>query len=197
MAEQARPAGVIAVTIRHHSLGPAHADQDFTCGDARVPRSATPSSVTRTLLVYGVLSVLTIGGLVLRVERLRGPEGTLGEDEARLVLAAQGVRATGLPTMPSGKLYLRGVVSTYLTAASVSVLGFSDAAARTPNAVIGALLVPILFLFARALGGTAAGMGAASFAAVEPELLSISTSAWMTSLFLVVFVGAAYLLYLG
>jgi 4-amino-4-deoxy-L-arabinose transferase-like glycosyltransferase len=147
--------------------------------------------------VWAVLLLLTIGGFLIRAQRLRGPEGTLGEDEARLVLAANGVLATGLPVMPSGKIYLRGAVNSYLTAGSLWLFGRRDFAARLPNTIGGTLLIPLLFIFGRALGGIAAGFCLAVFAAVQPELVRWSTSAWMTSLFIVFFVGAAYLLYLG
>ena len=153
--------------------------------------------LTRTVLLLVLLSLLTAGGFGIRAQRLAGAEGTLREDEARLVIAAQGVLVTGLPTMPTGKIYLRGVINSYLTAGSLWLFGRHDFAARLPNTVIGAWLIPVLFMFGHALGGTAAGFCLAVFAAVQPELILWSTSAWMTSLFVVVFVGATYLLYLG
>jgi hypothetical protein len=153
--------------------------------------------VKHRLLPWIVVTVLTIGGLLLRAERLRGPEGSLGEDEARLVLAAAGVMAHGVPVMPSGRVYLRGLVNTYLTAGSMAVLGRNDAAARVPNVLFGTLLIPLVFLFGRRLSGTSAGISAAVFVTLEPRLIEYSANAWMTSLFVVAFVAALYLLFRG
>ncbi|MGH7766234.1 MAG: ArnT family glycosyltransferase [Candidatus Binatia bacterium] len=154
-------------------------------------------TIAKKTLVLLLLSLLTIGGCFFRAQRLAGVEGKLGEDETRLMLAAEGVLTTGLPTMPSGKIYLRGVLSSYLTAPSLWLFGRDDFAARLPNTIAGALLIPIIFLFGRALGGTTAGFCLALFAALQPELVKWSANAWMTMLFVVVFTGAAYLLYLG
>jgi hypothetical protein len=154
-------------------------------------------TTTKKILALVLLSLLTIGGCFFRAQRLAGVEGKLGEDETRLMLAAEGVLTTGLPTMPSGKIYLRGAMSSYLTAASLWLFGRNDFAARLPNTIAGALLIPLLFVFGRALGGTTAGCCLALFGAVQPELIKWSANAWMTMPSIVLFTGAAYLLYLG
>lgn len=157
----------------------------------------TAARPARTVLIVAMLTVLTIGALLLRAERLAGAEGQVGEDESRLILAASGVMTVGVPRMPSGKLYLRGVVNSYLSAGSMALLGKNDRAARLPNTIFGALFVPLLFLFGRSIGGTVAGFCLAVFAAVHPVLIHWSSNAWMPSLFIVAFVAAAYPLYLG
>lgn len=144
-----------------------------------------------------LILMITVAAFILRLNGIQRAEGTLREDEARLVLAADGVRETGVPAMPSGKLYFRGVVSAYLTAASRAILGPTDFAARLPNVLFGALLVPILFMFGRAVAGPAAGLALAIFGAIQPELIEWSGNAWMTSLFIVMFVAAAWPLYEG
>lgn len=149
------------------------------------------------VLLLVAVTLLTLGALALRAQYLRGPDGTLGEDESRLALAASGILAHGIPIMPSGKLYLRGAVNSYLTAASLAALGRHDHAVRLPNVLVGALLVPILFLFGRELAGTTAGLCVAAFGAVQPELIQWSADGWMTSLFIVVFVATAYLCHLA
>jgi hypothetical protein len=63
--------------------------------------------------------------------------------------------------------------------------------------VVGALLVLLVFAFGRAVAGTPVGLCAAAFAAVQPNLIVWSGIAWMPSLFVLTFVGATYLLYLG
>lgn len=150
-----------------------------------------------TLLVLIAVATITAAALAVRAQHLRGPDGTLGEDETRLALAAEGILATGAPVMPSGKLYLRGVVNSYLTAASVAAFGPRDRSVRLPNVLVGALLAPLLFLFGREVSGTIGGLCLAMFGAVQPELIRWSAHAWMTSLFIVVFVGATYLCHLA
>jgi hypothetical protein len=156
-----------------------------------------PEVRRHTVLALLAVVLLTLGALAIRGQYLRGSDGTLKEDEARLALAAGGVLGTGAPIMPSGRLYLRGVVNSYLTAASLATLGRHDRAVRLPNVVVGALLVPILFLFGRELAGTTAGLCLALFGTVQPELIRWSADGWMTSLFIVVFVGATYICHLA
>ena len=141
--------------------------------------------------------LLTVAALFIRLQGLRGPDGALDTDESRLALAAQGVLATGLPILPSGRIYTRGLLSAYLMAPSLRLFGPHDFAARLPSAVFGTALIPVAYVFGRAVAGPAVGLCAAAFTMVHPELISWSAQAWMPSLFTLVFVGAAYLLFLG
>ncbi|MGH7411932.1 MAG: hypothetical protein ACREJ6_12855, partial [Candidatus Methylomirabilis sp.] len=104
-----------------------------------------------------VVFLLTLLAFFLRLQGLRGADGDLGTDESRLALAAQGVLATGLPRVPSGRLYTRAMLNAYLMAPSLWVYGAHDFAARLPSAVAGALLIPLVFVFGRTVAGTAAG----------------------------------------
>ena len=61
---------------------------------------------------------LTIVAFSIRVGGLWGWDGTLTVDEARLALAARGVLATGLPQMPSGWMYTRGLLASNAHGAS-------------------------------------------------------------------------------
>lgn len=151
----------------------------------------------RAFLLVVLVALITVGALAVRARHLSRPEGTLGEDEARLALAAGGVLTSGVPVMPSGKLYFRGVINSYLTAISLGTLGRRDLAVRLPNVLVGSLLVPLLFLFGRELAGTAAGLSLAVFGAVQPELIQWSADGWMTSLFVVAFVAATYICHLA
>lgn len=144
-----------------------------------------------------VVVLFTAAAFLIRFQGLRGPDGDLGTDESRLAMAAQGVLATGLPKLPSGRIYTRGLINAYLMAPSLWLFGPHDFAARLPSAVVGALLIPLMYAFGRAVAGTAGGLCAAAFAAVQPHLIAWSGKAWMPSLFVLVFVGAAYFLYLG
>lgn len=151
----------------------------------------------RKLLCPGLVVLLTAGAFFIRVQGLGGIDGGLGTDEARLALAAQGVLSTGLPVVPSGRIYTRGLVSAYLMAPSLWFFGRHDFAARLPSAVVGALLIPVVFAFGRTVAGTPAGLCTAAFVVLHPSLIVWSRSAWMTSLFVLAFMTTAYLLHMG
>lgn len=163
-------------------------------------------SGARNALVLTVLGLTLLAGAV-RLHGLAGPDGRLDRDEAKLALAADGVLADGLPLLPSGRLYTRGLLTSYLIAGSFAVFGRSDFAARLPSALAGALLVPVVFLLGRALGGSAArqpsgeaayaGLAAGAFVALAPPLVAWSRIAWLPSVFLLLFTLAAFGCYRG
>jgi 4-amino-4-deoxy-L-arabinose transferase-like glycosyltransferase len=154
------------------------------------------SAGQRVALVVGVL-LLTGWALVVRLDGLDGPDGSLTIDEARVALAAEGVLATGLPTLPSGRVYTRGLVTTYLVAPSFALGGRHDRSARMPSVIAGVLLVPTMFLIGRALVGDVGGLAAAAFVAVAGQLVHWSRQAWPPSLFVLLFMLAVYAAYRG
>jgi hypothetical protein len=141
--------------------------------------------------------LLTVLALAVRLNGLDWRDGNLSTDEARLVLAANGVRATGLPILPSDRLYTRGLVTIYATAPSLALFGVHDWSARLPSIVAGALLVPAVFLLARAVAGTAPALAAAVFVVVAAPLVAWSRQAWPPATFLLLFTVTAYAAYRG
>ena len=83
------------------------------------------------------LIVLTIVGSVIRAGGLPLGQGTMGRDEARLALAARAILEHGYPLLPGGLVYTRGLLPSYLEAASFGLLGVSDQSARLPSLVAG------------------------------------------------------------
>ena len=71
-------------------------------------------------VVLSAVLLLAVLALAARLNGLDPRDGFLSTDEARLVLAAKGVLATGLPILPSDRLYTRGLVTTYATAPSIA-----------------------------------------------------------------------------
>src|SRR5215213_11872621 len=112
---------------------------------AAYERSARPAPPVQ-LVTVGLVLALTGIALWIRLYGLQGWDGTLTVDEARLAMAARGVVETGLPRLPSGWIYTRGLLATYLTAPSLALLGESDFSARLPAILAGTLLVPIAFM---------------------------------------------------
>src|SRR5204863_4145450 len=99
--------------------------------------------------------------VAVRLNGLDWRDGDLSTDEARVALAAKGVLATGLPILPSDRVYTRGLVTIYATAPSLAAFGVHDWSARLPGIVAGVLLVPAAFLLARAVAGPIPGLAAA------------------------------------
>lgn len=159
-----------------------------------------PSSMVHRLssiVTALALATLTVLALALRLHGLDAPDGRLDTDEARLVLAAEGILERGIPVMPSGRVYTRGLTNAYLMAPFLSMLGTHDFSARLPSALAGALLVPLVFVFGRTLGGAGVGLLAATAVALLGPLVDWSRSAWLPSDFLLLLTLAAYLAYLG
>ena len=148
-------------------------------------------------LLIALLALVAVAAAV-RLQPLHGGvDGRLTIDEARLVLVARGVGETGLPTLPTDRLYTRALLVSYLVAGSFALLGQSDFAARIPIASLGVLLVPAAFLLARRLAGPAAGLAVAAFVALAEPLIDWSRQAWMPMPFLVLFCLTLYCWYRG
>jgi 4-amino-4-deoxy-L-arabinose transferase-like glycosyltransferase len=150
----------------------------------------------RPALLVTVL-LLTVLALGVRLNGLDWRDGDLSTDEARLALAAEGVLGTGLPILPSGRLYTRGLVTIYATAPSLALFGVHDWSARLPSIVMGALLVPAVFLLAQAVAGTVPGLAAAAFVVVAAPLVAWSRQAWPPAAFLLLFTLTMYAIYRG
>ena len=117
-----------------------------------------------------LVAVLTLLGAYLRLFNL----GDLGFrwDEDLSGLTVQAILEHGIPELPSGMLYLRGLGLSYLMAASAALLGFSELALRLPSALFGIATIPLCYLFGRRLfspvvGVVAAGIFTVSFWDVE------------------------------
>ena len=175
--------------------------------DARLDAGAltsdpAPGPTTRrglsTMLAL-VLAVLLLTGLafLIRLQGLDRRDGDLSTDEARLALAAQGVLTTGLPVLPSDRVYTRGLITTYAMAPSIAAFGLHDWSARLPSVIAGALLVPAIFLLGRAVAGTIPALAVATFVTLAEPLVDWSRQAWPPATFLLLFTLTAYASYRG
>lgn len=144
------------------------------------------------LAIGGLVTALTVAALWLRIHGLQGWDGTLTVDESRLAMAARGVLESGLPRLPSGWVYTRGLLASYLTAPSFALMGATDFAARLPAVLAGTALVPIGYVLGRAVSGRLGGLFVAAYLAGHPSLVVWSRQAWFYALYVLVF-GAALL----
>jgi 4-amino-4-deoxy-L-arabinose transferase-like glycosyltransferase len=139
------------------------------------------------------LVLLAVLALMLRLRSLE-TAGILDIDEARLTLAAQGVATHGWPVFPSGKLYTRGLLESFLMAPSVALLAPVELAARLPSVLAGVALVVVVYLYGRRLAGSGAGLVAAALVVTSVPLIAQSREAWFYAIFTLCWMVALLLL---
>ena len=130
------------------------------------------------------LLVLVLAGCWVRAAGLPVVQGTMGRDEARLALAARGILAHGLPILPDGFLYTRGLLPAYLEAVAFAIFGVSDQVARLPSLVFGSLTILAVYRLGRLAGSDGSALTAAVIVAFAQPLVLQSREAWLYSSFL-------------
>jgi hypothetical protein len=185
-------AATLSVIDAHHAANvssafpaPKRGDRSTSppVGRLRAPDRAEALVALLVLLLTGV-------ALWIRLYGLQGWDGTLTVDEARLALAARGVATTGLPVLPSGWLYTRGLLATYLTAPSLLLLGSSDFAVRLPAVIAGTALIPVAYALGREAAGRVGGLFVAALLMGHPSFVVWSRQAWFYALYVLLFAMA-------
>jgi hypothetical protein len=93
-------------------------------------------------------------------------------DEYISMLAAQMTLLKGAPILPSGLLYHQGLLTSYLAAPLLGLLGFSEEIARWPSLLAGVLTVAAFYRVARQLlFSQTAGLLALSLATLDTSLI--------------------------
>lgn len=122
-----------------------------------------------TLAELGVVVVLASS---LRLVNLTGASYT-GDETIHYALARL-IPETFIPQMPSGLIYIRGFVFSYVTAVSTAVFGLNEFGLRIPSVAFGVLLVLVSFWLTKSLFSLKAGFAAAWFAALDIYMLAYS-----------------------
>lgn len=143
--------------------------------------------------LWGALALIVAVGAYLRFENL----GALGFrwDEDLSSLAVRAILEKGAPELPSGMVYLRGGPFLYMMAASAELFGFSEWALRLPAVLFGVALIPLAFLFARALFDARVGLAAAALIAISFWDIEFSRYARMYAPFTFFYVLTLYALW--
>ena len=126
--------------------------------------------------------VLAIGALLAVAFMLRAYDlgvPSLWMDEAITAEAAKGVLEHGLPILPSEQSYTRGLLNTYIVAASFQLFGVSELAGRLPSLLFGTATVFLVYLLGSALGGRRVGLIAAVVVALTDWDIAMSRQARM------------------
>jgi 4-amino-4-deoxy-L-arabinose transferase-like glycosyltransferase len=103
-------------------------------------------------------------------------------DEYLTVWAAQKIIEHGYPLLPSGFIYLPGVLFSYLDALFIYLFGSSEGVARLPSLLIGLFSVPLIYLLGKRMFSRGVGLLAAALLAFSPEAIVWSGRARMYAL---------------
>ena len=115
-------------------------------------------------------------------------------DEEITFFAIQGIVDHGLPVLPSGALYTRGLLYSYTAWAFGAIAGHDIAVYRACSAVFGIATVALTFMLARELCFTATGrIAAAAITAILPPLVAVAQWARFYSMFLAFWLLALWL----
>lgn len=96
-----------------------------------------------------------------------------------MALSAIQILKSGLPYLPSGMLYPRGIGQSYLMALSVWTFGQSEWALRFPSAVSGSILIIISFFLGRRFLPKDFNIVFVLIIAILPSMIALSQSARM------------------
>jgi len=140
-------------------------------------RQTLPTAETgprRSVVISGMVLVTILGG-ILRLSNLG--QTSFHHDEFFHVSAAVGLEQTGeyqlwdYINQTALRPYIRSSAYTWLVAQSFSLFGFSETSARLPGAIIGALIIPLIFLVFRKMLSPGVGLLAATiFAVYDPAI---------------------------
>ncbi len=122
-------------------------------------------------LVLTLLALLLVGGFWLRAHNL----GALGfdGDEGIQALAVQGVLAHGVPKVPSGVVYTRGLPFIYLQAGAAWLWGLDEFSLRLPAVLFGVATIVVAYALGAAVFDRWVGLvmaGLVTFSTWEIEL---------------------------
>ena len=138
-----------------------------------VTAPADRETVLHRVLLFAVLCI----GTVVRFWGLGDPG--LHGDEETMAMATMHIVKDGLPILPSGMFYPRGLTELYLMAASVQIFGESEGAFRLPSALCGVAAIYLTFLAGRRFLRPHWNLALAATVALLPDLVEYSQTARM------------------
>jgi hypothetical protein len=148
------------------------------------------ADLARTPAFIGLIAAVVILALGA------GPTVTragFSSDEEITALTVRGIAATGLPVLPSGILYLRGVLYTYSAWLAGRVLGHSLPVYRAVSLLFAILAVLLMFCVARQVGTTSTAVWAALLLASCQSLIAAAAFARFYSAFVAASLSAIWL----
>ena len=126
---------------------------------------------------YILLALILAVGTWLRFWHL-GNVGLHG-DEDIMALVARGIVDQGIPVLPSGMLYPRAPLHTYLLAGTTLLFGDTEWALRLPSAVIGSLCGLLAFFVGRRFLDPKPNLAFVALITFMPAMIDVSLTARM------------------
>jgi hypothetical protein len=151
--------------------------EDPNIGPANDPLLPTAVDRRRGVSFWITLTALMVLAAVPRLYHLGHPGLSKNEDYA--AIAARAIREHGVPRFPSGAIYPRASVVSYVTAASTWLLGADEFAIRLPWALLSVPGVGLAYVFARRVFGRDVALLAALFLALSSWEIVTSRTARM------------------
>jgi hypothetical protein len=170
MSDAATRAATPIVTIVNATIA------ELVRGLARLFRVTLPAA-QETVLHWVLLGIVLCIGTILRFWNLGGPG--LHGDEETMAMAAMHIVHDGLPILPSGMFYPRGLSELYLMAASVQIFGESEWAFRLPSALAGVATIYLCYVAGRRFLRPQWNLALAATVALLPEMIEYSQTARM------------------
>jgi len=154
-----------------------------------ITNQLTPKSI------FFIILTLTAIGFYLRFNNLG--DRSFWTDELITSYAAIGLLQHGTPVMPSGEIYTRALLNTYLIALSFKTFGVSEFSARIVSVIFGTLIIPIAYLFGKELESKRVGIIAALLLTFSAFEILWAREARMYAQFQFFYLLTAYLFYIS
>ena len=159
-----------------------------------VPVSRT-AKVLRQCLPVAIWLILLGVGLYLRMVNLG--ELNLWGDEDITALAVKGIVADGYPRFPSGMVYFRSMLTSYVTAGFVAFGGLNEFTLRLPSVLFSLATIVVTFLLGRELFSLRTGYTAAFLLTLSFWDIEFARHARMYSAFACLFTFSLLAIYRG
>jgi hypothetical protein len=140
-----------------------------------------------------VLAAIVVVGAVLRFWGLGAV--SLHGDEETMAMPAMHILKDGLPLLPSGMFYPRGIAQLYMMAGSVMAFGESEWAFRLPSALCSILMIVLAFYAGRRFLAPAWNLAFTAAVALLPEFIVDAQTARMYVFLVTCVIGYMILLF--
>ena len=137
----------------------------------KVLQTSAPSAQARFLWLLGAGGITAVLLLALWLRWQYATQVQLHVDEFTTLWAASQVQANGAPIMPSGVVYTRGILSSYLVALAQQIAGDAPLVGRSVSIMFGVAAVLVVFLAGRREWTARVGFVAAVGLTLVPEII--------------------------
>jgi hypothetical protein len=163
-------------------------------GDNKSASTMTARKLRFSPEIVLLVVILTVA-VLLRVYKL-GHLGLYG-DEDHTFFAVKNILEKGYPAMPSGMIYIRGIVHLALSTLSAFLFGLSEFSVRLPSVLASLAVISLLFLLAREVGGVRVGLVTSAIYALSAWDIEMARFARMYEVFLVLYLASTLAFYKG